>query len=76
MKTLSSLTLLALCLPTSLTADVENDIPIGIEAVTGYRSAYVYRGFELAESTLDFQIEAEIAINNNTFINVGAWYAT
>ena len=76
MKTISSLTLLALGLPTCLFAEVQDEIPIGIEAVTGYRSAYVYRGFELAESTLDFQIEAEITINNHTFVNVGAWYAT
>ncbi|MEJ6572698.1 MAG: hypothetical protein QNL01_07175 [Akkermansiaceae bacterium] len=80
MKTLSALTfpltLLALSLPTCLSADVEDAIPIGIEAVTGYRSTYVHRGFELAEGTLDFQIEAEIAINDNTFVNIGAWYAT
>lgn len=76
MKQLLPLSLVALCLPTQLSADVENDIQLGIEAVTGYRSGYVYRGFELAESTLDFQIEAEIALNDYTFVNVGAWYAT
>lgn len=67
---------IATSFPADLHADVENEIQLGIEAVTGYRSNYVYRGFELAESTLDFQIEAEVALNNNTFLNVGAWYAT
>lgn len=59
-----------------VSADVENDIQLGIEAVTGFRSNYVYRGFELADSTLDFQIETEIALNDHTLLNVGAWYAT
>ncbi len=76
MKSILPLCLIALALPSTLTADVENDIQIGIEAVTGYRSGYIYRGFELAESTLDFQVEAEIALDNHTFLNVGAWYAT
>jgi hypothetical protein len=76
MKTILALTLIALCLPTQISADVEDDIQLGIEAVTGYRSGYVYRGFELAESTLDFQVEAEIALNDHTFLNVGGWYAT
>ncbi len=52
------------------------DIKYGIEAVTGFRSNYVQRGFEVAETTLDFQIETEVAINDDTFVNVGAWYAT
>lgn len=76
MKTILPLTLLALCFSSELHADVEDDIQLGVEAVTGFRSNYVYRGFELAESTLDFQIEAEIALNNDTLLNVGAWYAT
>lgn len=77
MKALPPIVLLACCLPAHVSADVENDIPLGIEAVTGFRSEYVYRGFTLAEDTvLDFQTEAEIAVNNYTFVNVGAWYAT
>lgn len=76
MKIILPLTLLALCIPGQLSADVEDDIKLGIEAVTGYRSGYVYRGFELAEGTLDFQVEAEVALNDYTFLNIGAWYAT
>ncbi|BDS08661.1 hypothetical protein NT6N_37010 [Oceaniferula spumae] len=77
MKYALPLALLVACLPAQLSADVENDIPLGIEAVTGFRSEYVYRGFTLAEdSVLDFQIEAEIALNDHTLLNVGGWYAT
>jgi hypothetical protein len=67
---------LAFSTPMSASAEVENEIQWGVEAVTGYRSNYVYRGFELSESTLDFQIEAEIALSNNLALNVGGWYAT
>ena len=58
------------------TALAEEEVKFGIEAVTGYRSAYVHRGFEQARGTIDFQIETELAIDNQTFLNVGAWYAT
>ena len=53
-----------------------SEIPFGIEAVTGYRSEYVYRGFQLADSMLDFQLEAEIALNNQWILGVGGWYGT
>jgi len=76
MKFLFPLIILALSLPFHRTAHAEQEIQYGIEAVTGYRSGYIYRGFELAESTLDFQIEAEIAINDHTFLSIGSWYAT
>lgn len=52
----------------------KSEIPIGIEAVTGIRSGYIYRGFKLADATLDFQVESEVAITDDTFLNIGAWY--
>lgn len=77
MKRILPLALVLSSLPASLSADVENEIPLGIEAVTGIRSEYVYRGFTLAEdSVMDFQIETEIALNDYTLLNVGGWYAT
>lgn len=54
----------------------DGEIPFGIEAVTGYRSETVYRGFKLAQQTIDFQLEAEIALANDWFLDVGGWYAT
>jgi len=53
----------------------DKDIPLGIEGVTGLRSNYFYRGFDLADTTLDFQVETEVAVEDDLFINVGAWYA-
>lgn len=52
----------------------KSENPIGIEAVTGIRSAYIYRGFKLADATLDFQVEGEVVLDDNTFLNIGAWY--
>lgn len=76
MKVLFPLTLLSLCLPHHVTAEAEKEIQYGVEAVTGYRSGYNYRGFELAESMIDFQIESEIVLNDYTFLSLGSWYAT
>ncbi|MDB4356812.1 hypothetical protein N9Z06_02020 [Akkermansiaceae bacterium] len=54
--------------------EIENEIPLGVEAMTGIRTGYVYRGFELARTSLDFQIEAEIALSNTDTFNFGSWY--
>ncbi len=58
---------------TGLSAQV-NEIPLGIEAVTGIRTDYVHRGFDLTSTALDFQLEAEISLSNESFLNIGAWY--
>ena len=76
MKTLLPLTAIACLLPSNVPADANHDIQLGIEAVTGYRSDYISRGFKLAEDTIEFQIETEIALNNHTSLNIGSWYAT
>ena len=55
-------------------AEIENEIPWGIETVAGIRSAYVYRGAELAETSQDLQIEAEISLSNETSFSVGLWH--
>lgn len=55
-------------------AEIEHEIPWGIETVVGIRSAYLYRGFELAETSQDLQIEAEIALSNETSFNIGTWH--
>lgn len=81
MKITYSLTILTLALalpylPISASAEVEEEIQWGVEAVTGYRSDYIYRGFKLSDSTLDFQLEAEFALSDTFSLNVGGWYAT
>lgn len=52
------------------------ELKLGIEAVTGYRSEYVFRGIKLADNVLDFQLQAEIALSNHWILNLGGWYAT
>ena len=52
-------------------SSVAQDIPYGVEAVTGVRSGYVFRGFKLADFSLDFQLESEIALGKDVFLNVG-----
>lgn len=53
-------------------ASQAQDIPYGVEALTGVRSAYLFRGFKLADFSLDFQLETEIALGSDFFVNVGA----
>ena len=68
--------ILALLLSAPLgTAEIESDIPIGIEAVTGIRSGYVFRGFDMANALMDFQVEGEITLGDRTYLNVGGWIA-
>jgi hypothetical protein len=69
-----------LCIGTLATAvaqaEVESEIPWGIEAVTGYRSELVHRGFKLADDVYDYQLETEIALSNDWSFNFSAMYAT
>ncbi len=57
--------------PSLLWAETEEEIPLGIEAVTGLRSHYVHRGFELADASLDFQLEAELSLSNHSSLHFG-----
>lgn len=67
----------ALFLSASLcSAEIESDLPIGLEAVTGIRSGYVFRGFDMANALMDFQLEGEITLNECTYLNVGGWFAS
>lgn len=59
-----------------LAAEVENDIPLGVEVVTGYRSEYIQRGFKWSNGLLDIQAGGEVALNNDIMLGFGAWYAT
>lgn len=55
-------------------ADVESDLPLGIEALTGYHSHSVYRGLELSEEALDFQLSTEVALNNDWLVGISGWH--
>lgn len=71
------------------TYDLENEIlPIdtqqkeiasdqyGIEAVTSWRSEYVYRGFDITANSMEFQLAGEIALTDNSSLDVGLFYGT
>jgi hypothetical protein len=57
-------------------AEVESEIPWGFEAVAGYRSDLVHRGFKLADDVYDYQLEAEIALSNEWSFNFSGYYGT
>lgn len=67
---------LLLACPPLLQAEIESEIPVGIEAVTGIRSGYVHRGVELADTLFDFQVETEISLGEALFLNTGGWVAS
>ena len=54
--------LATLLLAPVLNAEVESDLPLGLEVVTGIRSSYVFRGFDLADTLIDVQLEGELAL--------------
>jgi hypothetical protein len=65
-----------LAISLSAKAEVESEIPLGVEAVTGFRSDLVERGFKLGESTLDVQLQSEVSLNQEWSIGFGALHAT
>lgn len=57
----------------SATSALSMDIPYGIEAVTQYRSEYNFRGFDLADETIGFQLGANYALNDSTTLTTTLW---
>jgi hypothetical protein len=76
MKHLSALILVTSLFSPSLSAELEGDIPWGLEAVTGARTGYAYRGFDLAGPLFDFQLEGELVLREDLSLNAGGWLAT
>ena len=54
-------------------SEVEDDLTLGIETVTGLRSNYIYRGFKLADSTLEAQAETQITLSSEYSLGLAAW---
>lgn len=67
---------LLIFVPAGLVAEVESEIPLGIEGVTGIRSDYVHRGFQLADSALSFQLEGKRVFSKTTSLNFGLAHFT
>jgi len=71
-----SVGVLAAAAATPLSGQIADDLPLGLEVVTGFRSEYVYRGFKLADKALDVQLEGEVALTNDWVLSLGGWYGT
>jgi len=54
----------------------DGDIKFGIEALTTWRSEYIYRGFSLANQSLGFQLAGQVALSNTTTIDIGLHHDT
>jgi len=54
----------------------EKEDVYGIEALTSWRSEYVYRGFSLASSSMEFQLAAQIALSDDYTLDTGVYYGT
>lgn len=57
-------------------AEEEPDIPLGLEVLTGYRTAYVDRGFKLASDLIEVQLGGELALSDILMLEFGGWYGT
>ncbi len=57
-----------------LEPELKQELPIGIEAVTGYRSDYIYKGSKLAGEVVDFQLSGELAYSDYQFLRYSLWY--
>lgn len=71
-----ALLLLSLAATLPVAAEEEKELPLGIEAVTGFRSDYVWRGFKVGDHVMDFQLQGEVALDDHWSLNLGGWYAT
>lgn len=69
------LLLLAAALPAAA-QQADKEIPFGFEAVTGYRSDYLWRGFKVGSDTMEFQLQTEVVLDNQWAVTGGGWYAT
>lgn len=56
--------------------EAEKEAIYGIEALTSWRSEYVYRGFSLASSSMEFQLAAQIALSDDYSLDTGVYYGT
>lgn len=55
---------------------VQPELKYGLEALTTWRSEYVYRGFELAENSMEFQLAGQVALSDSDTLDVGFYYGS
>ena len=81
-KRITSLSLLCIaCLPlsaaeTAIDKATDGEIKFGLEALTTWRSEYMYRGFKLADKSMEFQLAGQVALSNTETIDIGLYFDT
>ena len=50
------------------------ELKYGVEALTTWRSEYVYRGFELADNSMEFQLAGQVALSNTDTLQLAMTY--
>ena len=82
MKPITTLSILALsCLSANASYTITKDatgeeIKFGLEALTTWRSEYNYRGFQLADQSLEFQIAGQVALSDTQTIDIGIYHGS
>jgi hypothetical protein len=69
-----SIAVFFLFVPLLAWGEVESDIPLGVKAVTGYRTELVHRGYVLADDVFDFQLVMEIVLSDAWSVGMGGYY--
>lgn len=56
-----------------LTPVMAQDIPYGVELVSGLRAGYHQKGIELADDLIDLQLQSNITLSESSSLNITLW---
>ena len=80
--TLTNISILALSSASVIAADdvidkfADSEIKYGLEGLTTWRSEYMYRGFKLADKSMEFQLAGQVALSDTETIDFGLYFDT
>ena len=63
--------ILSIAIISPVFGDIEDEVPLGIEAMSGIRSGYTHRGFDLADTSLEFQFSGKVILKNGQNLTLG-----
>jgi hypothetical protein len=82
MKLIASASILSLTWLTSIAAESaidklsDEEIKFGLEGLTTWRSEYMYRGFKLADKSMEFQLSGQVSLSDTETIDIGLYFDT
>ncbi|MGJ8657291.1 MAG: hypothetical protein ACSHX6_12650 [Akkermansiaceae bacterium] len=82
MKLITSLSIISLTCLSATAAEstidkvTDGEIKYGLEGLTTWRSEYMYRGFKLADKSMEFQLAGQVALSNTETIDIGLYFGT